>query len=172
MAQVNDGRTGVGAALSVSQTGTQTSGETHNNDELLGAWKLVSCVQQWSGGRVTHPYGQNPSGLLVYDAAGHFSGQIQGEDRPSFESGNLLRGTPEEIKAAFEGYVAYYGTYDVDEAAGRLTHHVQGSWFPNWVGEDQTRLYGIADGKLTLTTLPFVGKRNQVTLTLVWERSR
>ena len=67
--------------------------------------------------------------------------------------------------------MAYYGSYDVDEAAGSLTHHVQGSWFPNWVGEDQPRLYGIADGKLTLTTPPFVGKRNQLTLTLVWERS-
>lgn len=142
---------------------------THSKDQVLGIWKLVSCVGEWSDGRVTHPYGAAPAGLLVYTADGHFSGQIQGQDRPRFELGNLLRGTPEEIKAAFEGYVAYYGTYEVDEAAGRLTHHVQGSLFPNWVGDDQTRMYRFADGKLILTPLPFAGKRAHLTLTLVWE---
>jgi hypothetical protein len=110
--------------------------------------------------------------MLIYDAGGNFSGQIVNQDRPPFESGNLLRGTPEEIKAAFEGYIAYYGTYEVDETAGRLTHHVQGSLFPNWIGLEQTRLYEIADGSLRMTTPPFVGERAQLTLTLIWERIR
>ena len=140
-------------------------------DLLVGTWELMSCVGNWSDGRVVYPYGPDPAGLLAYDAHGHFSGQIQGAGRPMFESGNLLRGTPEEIKAAFEGYVAYYGTYDVDEATGQLTHHVEGSLFPNWVGEDQIRLYQFQDGRLSLTTLPFVGKRAQLTLTLTWERA-
>ena len=140
-------------------------------EKLIGTWKLESCVGQWSDGRITYPYGPNPAGLLVYDADGNFSAQIQDQDRPLFESGNLLRGAPEEIKAAFEGYVAYYGTYEVNEAAGRLTHHVSGSLFPNWVGVDQTRLVQFSDNRLLLTTPPFVGKRSQLTLTLVWERS-
>ena len=93
-----------------------------------------------------------------------------------FQSGNLLRGEPQEIKAAFEGYVAYYGTYEVDEEASSVTHHVQGSLFPNWVGNDQLRLFSLELGepgareRLCLTTPPFVGKRAQMTLTLVWER--
>ena len=145
-------------------------GSTQSKDQLPGTWKLVSCVGERSDGRVTHPYGPTPAGLLIYTADGHFSGQIQAQDRPLFDSGNLLRGTAEEIKAAFEGYVAYYGTYEVDREAGKVTHHVHGSWFPNWVGDDQTRLYRFADGKLILTTLPFVGKRVQITSTLVWER--
>ena len=140
-------------------------------EQLIGTWKLVSCVGHWSDGRVTHPYGANPGGLLVYDAEGNFSGQFQALDRANFESGNLLRGEPEEIKAAFEGYVAYYGKYEVDEAAGNLTHHVHGSLFPNWIGHDQTRLFEFSDEKLCLTTPPFVGKRAQLTLTLVWERA-
>ncbi len=163
-----------GAARTASEEAAPTGlpgGGPQAKDQLLGTWKLVSCVGEWSDGRVTHPYGPDPAGLLVYTAAGHFSGQIQGQDRPLFESGNLLRGTPEEIKAAFEGYVAYYGTYEVDEAAGKLTHHVHGSLFPNWVGDDQTRLYSFSDDKLSLTTLPFVGRRAQLTLTLVWERA-
>ena len=140
-------------------------------EELVGTWTLVSCVGRWSDGRVMYRYGESPRGMLIYDAGGNFSGQIFRQDRPHFESGNLLKGAPAEIKDAFEGYIAYYGTYEVDEAAGSLTHHVKGSLFPNWIGEDQTRLYEFSDGKLTLTTLPLVGKRAQLTLTLVWERS-
>ena len=149
----------------------QGRGQSVGKEQLIGTWKLVSCVGLWSDGRVTYPYGANPGGLLVYDAEGNFSGQFQALDRAKFESGNLLRGTPEEIKAAFDGYVAYYGRYDVDEAAGRLTHHVHGSLFPNWIGDDQTRFYEFSDENLCLTTPPFVGKRAQLTLTLVWERA-
>ncbi|GEM_PF-6774270 len=42
--------------------------------------------------------------------------QIMRSDRPAFASGERLEGTQEEIKAAFEGYFAYYGTYEVNEA--------------------------------------------------------
>ena len=91
------------ASQDAASTGL-TGGSSQGDDRLLGTWKLVSCVGEWSDGRLTYPYGPAPAGLLVYTADGHFSGQIQGQDRPRFESGNLLRGTPEEIKAAFEGY--------------------------------------------------------------------
>ncbi len=131
----------------------------------------MSCVGNWSDGRVTYPYGPNPEGLLVYTAGGHFSAQMHTQARQPFESGNSLKGTSEEIKAAFEGYVAYYGAYEVNEEAGRLTHRVEGSLFPNWGGQEQTRLFRFIDGRLSLTTPPFVGKRAQLTLTLTWERS-
>jgi len=52
----------------------------------------------------------------------------------------------------------------------RLTHHVKGSLFPNWAGENQIRVYQFVEGRLSLTTPPFVGKRAQLTLTLLWER--
>ena len=168
MAQRASGISSTGHTPETSLTGQP---KPSAKEMLLGTWKLVSCGGYWSDGRVTYPYGENPEGLLVYDSGGHFSGQLQGQGRPLFESGNLLKGAPEEIKAAFEGYVAYYGTYEVDEEAGSLTHHVQGSLFPNGVGNTQTRLYEFKDEKLSLTTLPFVGKRNQLTLTLLWERS-
>lgn len=139
-------------------------------EALLGTWKLVSSVGHWSDGRVSYPYGEKPDGMLVYDAKGHFSGQIQAPGRALFESDNVLRGTDEEVRAAFEGYVAYYGTYEVDEQSASVTHYIQGSWFPNWVGNTQTRFYEFEGEKLRLTTAPFVGKRNQVTHTLLWER--
>jgi hypothetical protein len=140
-----------------------------DKQRLQGTWKLISSVGVYSDGRVIHPYGEKPEGLLVYDPHGNFIAQIQGQGRPLFESGNLLRGAPEEIKAAFEGYVAYYGKYEVDEDAASLTHYVEGSLFPNWVGSTQTRFYSFEDERLVLTTPPFVGKKNSIIHTLVWE---
>ena len=162
---------GVHSAEKLSQAGLSRQPKPTGKEMLVATWKLVSCTGYWSDGRVGYLYGEKPEGLLVYDTSGHFSGQIQGQGRPLFESGNLLKGTPEEIKAAFEAYVAYYGTYEVNEEAASVTHHVQGSLFPNWVGDTQTRFYSFEDKKLILTTAPFVGKKNSITHTLVWERA-
>ena len=38
--------------------------------------------------------------------------------------------TPEEAKAALDDYVAYFGTYTIDERAGTVTHHRQASVQP------------------------------------------
>ncbi len=107
----------------------------------------------------------------MYDGHGSFSGQIAGSERPSFQSGNLLKGTAEEIKAAFEGYIAYYGTYEVDEADNQVTHHVENSWFPNWIGDVQTRNYEFEGERLRLNTQPIKGTKADLTVTLLWERA-
>ncbi len=46
--------------------------------------------------------------------------------------------TPEEIKTAFENYIGYCGSYDLDQTNQKLTFHVKGAWLPNWIG-DQIR---------------------------------
>ena len=139
-------------------------------DRFAGTWRLLECYGKWSDGRISYPYGKEPGGRLMYDGHGSFSGQIAGSERPSFQSANLLKGTPEEIKAAFEGYIAYYGTYEVDEANSRVTHHVESSLFPNWIGDIQTRLYEFEGERLRLNTLPIKGARADLTNTLLWER--
>ena len=106
----------------------------------------------------------------MYNDHGSFSGQIAGSGRPVFESGNLLKGTPEEIKKAFEGYIAYYGTYEVDENNRQITHHVENGLFPNWVGDNQTRTYEFEGENLRLNTQPIKGAKADLTVTLLWER--
>jgi len=34
-------------------------------------------------------------------------------DRPKFASGYQMKGTAEEIKVNYEGYISYYGLYEV-----------------------------------------------------------
>ena len=133
-------------------------------------WRLLDCYGKWTDGRITYPYGEHAEGQLMYNDHGSFSGQIAGSGRPVFESGNLLKGTPEEIKKAFEGYIAYYGTYEVDENNSQITHHVENGLFPNWVGNNQTRTYEFEGKNLRLNTQPIKGAKADLTVTLLWER--
>ena len=142
------------------------------SDRFVGTWRLLECYGKWSDGRISYPYGDKPEGQLIYDGHGNFSGQIAGSGRPAFETGNLLKGTPEEIKTAFEGYIAYYGTYEVDESKGQVTHHVQSALFPNWIGDIQTRNFEFEGKNLRLNTQPIKGSRADLTNTLLWERAQ
>ena len=141
-------------------------------DRFTGTWRLLACEGQWSDGRISKPYGDGPGGLLIYDGQGRFSGQIMARERPAFATGNLLKGSDAEVRAAFEGYVAYYGSYTVDEATGLMIHLVEGSFFPNWIGERQVRKFEFTgDGRLQLSTLPIKGARADLTIVLLWERA-
>ena len=141
-------------------------------DRFAGTWRLLACEGRWSDGRVTHPYGENPHGLLMYDGRGIFAGQIMARGRPPFVTGNLLKGSDDEVRAAFEGYLAYYGSYSVDEANELMVHEVEGSFFPNWIGDRQIRTYEFTDdGKLRLSTMPIKGSRADLTVVLLWERT-
>ena len=143
-------------------------------DDFVGTWRLLTCAGRWSDGRVTQPYGDRPGGMLVYDGRGGFAGQIMAPGRPNFAADNLLKGGDAEVRAAFEGYVAYYGRYTVDEAQGLMIHLVEGSLFPNWIGERQIRKYEFPDGpgggRLQLSTLPIKGARAELTVVLLWQR--
>ena len=140
-------------------------------DRFAGTtWRLLDCYGKWTDGRITYPYGEKAEGQLMYNDHGNFSGQIAGSGRPAFESGNLLKGTPEEIKKAFEGYIAYYGTYEVDELNSLVTHNVENGLFPNWVGDIQTRNYEFEGDNLRLNTQPIKGAKADLTVTLLWER--
>jgi len=109
--------------------------------------------------------------MIMYDTNGHMSAQIMRPDRPAFASGDQLEGTPMEIKSAFEGFVAYYGVYEVNQEDGAVTHHVEGSLFPNWVGSAQRRFFEFSGNRLTLSTPPILAGGQQVTGVLTWERA-
>ena len=78
------------------------------------------------------PYGDNPLGKVIFDNNGNFVAQLMKSDRKEFEADNQFGGTPEEIKEAFEGYTAYYGTYEVKDYK-TLVNKVEGSLYPNWI---------------------------------------
>jgi hypothetical protein len=107
--------------------------------DLIGTWHLVSFEFRHADGEVTYPIGKNAVGLLIYTAEGYMAVQLMRTDRPAFASDDVFEGTSEEIKAAYEGFTAHFGMYTVDDAAGTVTHHVQGHIFPNRNGSTVTR---------------------------------
>lgn len=139
-------------------------------EQLVGVWKLISVEQRSEDGQVSYPLGRRVAGQLIYDEKGNLSVQCMRAERPKFASGDSRNGTPEEVRAAFEGYMAYFGTYRVDAEQGTVVHHVTGNVFPNWVGMDYVRHYRLSGSRLTLRTPPiFMGGRH-VTGEFVWER--
>lgn len=137
---------------------------------FVGTWNLVSIKAKYEGGEIRNAFGEAPIGQIAYDSDGNMSVFVVQTDRPLFASGDMRGGTDAEVRAAFEGFLGYYGTYTINADKGFVTHHIKGSCMPNWVGHDQIRYYKFEGKHLILTspTLSFGGKRCE--LIVDWER--
>ena len=137
---------------------------------FAGLWKLVSFDSTGPDGSPLSLFGPDPIGTIMYDAQGHMAVQIMQRARPLFAQADWRAGTLEETKAAFDGYLAYFGRYEVNEAEGCVIHHMEGSLFPNWVGGDLKRFYVLSGNRLVLKTPPTLFGGVAGTSTLTWER--
>ena len=138
---------------------------------LVGAWQLVTRTVQANGKTLADPVlGEKPLGRLYYDASGGVMLQMMRQGRTA------AIGTPANPRDAANpravlGYDAYFGKYSVDERAGTITHHVEGSLFPEDLGKSWARPFTLDGDTLTLRfTSPAEG--GDVTRTLVFRRSR
>ena len=137
---------------------------------LAGVWGLVSSEFRTASGNVIYPLGEDAAGQAIFTESGHMSGQLMRRNRPVFAADNQSLGTPGEIEAAFQGYVAYYGRCEVDVEKCTITTHVEGSMYPNWVGGEQVRFYELTERQLILTTPAITLGDQQITGVLTWER--
>ncbi len=143
-----------------------------DENRFAGVWRLVSCDASRDGGNAVPVYGRNPIGRLYYDAAGNMSVHIMKAGRPRFKGDTKIRGSPDEMQAAYGSYEAYFSNYVVDPAEHRVHHAVIGGLFPNWAGSVQSRFYQFeGDNRLVLSTAPIgTPPEGEAVLTLVWER--
>ena len=128
---------------------------------LVGTWRLVA-FEDVAKGQTIHRYGEKPLGLFVYTADGHVAIQIADPANPKCVApGKKIspRGTEEtalpicnvqEMQALLEGYVAYWGTYTVDAAAGVVVHHVESDVGGGYAGTDQVRPFHLAGDRLVI----------------------
>jgi hypothetical protein len=150
-------------------SGSSSIGADKNNP-FVGTWKLISFETRRSDGAVMYPFGKDLQGLIMYDTKGYWSCHIMGNNRPAFASGQMAKGTPEEIKAAFEGSLCYWGTYDIDEKEKILKLHIIDSLYPNWRGADQKRFYEFSGNRYSIKTPPMRAGEVEIVSVLVWER--
>lgn len=128
---------------------------SRSEGRLVGAWRYVEATLD---GKL--PPGRGTAkGMIYYDPSGAMIVQVA-PDRERGRAGS--EPTPEEAKAALTGYIAYFGTYSVDEAARTVTHHRQGSVQPGDVA-DLVRGYAFVGDRLILQP-PGTNYR------VVWER--
>src|SRR5579872_3736823 len=139
-------------------------------DQFVGTWTLVSFEFKRSDGVVMNVMGTDATGMIIYDAHGHMSGQMMRADRPTFAENDQQKGSDDEVRAAVEGYIAYFGDYVIDEAEKSVSHVTKGALFPNLVGQEQKRFYEFSGNRLTLTTPPVVVGGVSVVGVLVWEK--
>ena len=142
------------------------------SNPFVGTWKLVSCNAHRRNGQVVAIYGPHPEGRLFYDAAGNMSVHIMQAERPPFKSAYKFRATDQEMRAAYQGYEAYFSTYEVDWQRCVVNHKVLGGLFPNWTGSMQARHFRFeSPNRLILSTEPVGSTPNSHTVvTLTWER--
>lgn len=79
------------------------------SNQLVGTWKFITLVGRSSEGELYHPYGENLFGILMYDSKGYMSVLLMNPDRPKFVSGDMMKGTPKEIKNNPQVIAAYLG---------------------------------------------------------------
>jgi len=130
---------------------------------FIGTWRLVSYLVIELSGR-TYPYwDDHPIGQLVYTADGYMSAQVY-DARRSPLGVDPESASAESVRPLYVGSAAYFGTYSVDTATHRVTHVVEGSWLPDWIGRHLERSYRfVGDDQLELSVPGFA---------LLWQRVR
>src|SRR5438552_11652897 len=106
---------------------------------ILGIWKLKSREDIDATGQVhIDPFlGRDPLGILCFGPT-HFAAQFMKRDR-SRQENMLQRVQAENNTVGVDGYDAYFGTYSIDEIAGTLTTHLEGSISPANIGATYVR---------------------------------
>jgi hypothetical protein len=132
--------------------------------EFVGAWRLVSVEERHPDGSLTSPYGERPAGLLMYGETGRMSVQIMRRDRENLSSNDWHAVPAEEVKLAIEGFTAFFGAYEINEAEAVIIHRVEGHVLPGSVGKDLKRGYEFSGDRLIL--------KPSASRTVTWERIR
>jgi hypothetical protein len=138
--------------------------QTAVKERLVGSWALVSYEIIAADG--TRRPGNYDRGQITYDASGRMSAHLM-------HSSNKADASPQtdELRAtAFRRYLGYYGPFVVDTAGGTVTHIVEGSSNPSWVGTKQLRYFELSADNAQLTLSLRDGART--TQSLVWKRSK
>ena len=138
-------------------------------NELAGTWALVATEWRRADGRHGNPFGSGAAGILTYDAAGNMSAQVMRADRPATPAG-APAGIDAAMMSAFAGYIAYFGTYEIDSARSVVTHTVIGSAFPAWVGSTPNRRFTIDGDRLTLSDSVTAADGIAVETSTTWRR--
>jgi hypothetical protein len=159
------------AIVQATQSGAPRLKRSTFASQLVGVWTLVAYTDEKPSGDDTNPFGPQPEGFLIYTADGFVSAQLMKPGRSTFHSPNWHHGTPEEYQESGSGYIAYCGSYEVDEEKATVTHIPSVSLLPNLIDGRQCRSIELRGDRLTLRAAGApVENGHFVTSRLEWKR--
>lgn len=138
-------------------------------NQLVGTWRLVSSNQRLADGSVrpdpqTGPKG---AGYLIYTDNGRVCVVVGNPERSRWASAQAP--TEAELRNAFDGLVAYAGTFTVNEAERYVLHHIEVDRSPNFTGAERKRFISISGKQLVLKAAPPL-PAGVSDWTITWER--
>ena len=142
---------------------------TATRDQLVGTWRLVSCETRYQDGSVIHPMGDDAVGFLVYAADGYMAATLSRSNRPAFTTGEMMTADVQEKARGWDSYFSYVGRYEIGD--GQITHHIEVSQYPNWIGGAQLRFMILDSDHLELSTPSQTSRRGRQASYLTWRRA-
>jgi Lipocalin-like domain len=119
--------------------------------QLVGTWRVVSVEVTTKDGTVKPDdrFGPHARGYIMYEPDGHMCAEVMNPDRPAWK--NPDKPTKEEKITAFDGFIAYCGTYKLDAEHSTVMHYPEVAWNPPYVGSTQPRPFRIEGKRLIIT---------------------
>lgn len=142
--------------------------QTITHKDIEGLWNLLSMEQRYDDGRVIYPFGRNVEGRIYYGADKSMFCAIQKSGRTPFSTGKQWTADASEKAHAYDDYLTYCGRYGME--GHTVTHHIEISLYPDWIGKQQVRKIRIDDGKLLITARLEDNTPEARTSLLIWER--
>ena len=141
-------------------------------NELIGTWTLLSYIEiPTNGADSTFPMGKSPVGTIMYGADGHMSVQISNPERLKFSSNDRYVASEEEAESSVKGFIAFSGSYHIDNRNAILKYHISNSSFPNWEGGIQERKIDFEGDILYLKSVePILSGGFYVNSYMTWRR--
>ena len=143
-------------------------------EQMIGTWTLVDWIWTFldSGEVEAGTFGKDAFGHTIYSDDGYMCAALMRTNRSKFTSKDWRGGTSDEKLAAYDGYIAYCGKFEVNEVDRTISTTVDTSLYPNWTGSIQKRFASLSGDRLTLTTPTFLIEGKEAIGTLVWEKAR
>lgn len=152
------------AAVTLRAQQRQTAEQV--KQRLIGSYKLISYTSYDQNGVASKlPYA---AGQISYDAANRMSAQLMRDPAATPQADAGRGGAANGRGGGNNGYVAYFGHYEIDAEKGIVTHHVEGSVSANMLGRGMPRYYEFSPDGATLFLMVKNGER--VTGRLQWDR--
>ena len=139
-------------------------------EQLIGSWVLREWRIEYPQNKVSHPFGEDAIGQLLYTHDGQMSATVSAKKQPTGRHSNPRHLGENQKAQAFDNYFHYAGGWSIEGDV--VIHRVDFSLNADFIGSIQHRRARLVDGcQLTLSaeeTTADKGSRHHI---LKWLRT-